>query len=239
MEEETLVAALEHVVNQLLVHLCTECTCRERLCLATCEDRASVRHRQRRNLAPDRTDVCSLTTVETLALVEDATAHRVAHNVSVVAHHFCVLLVELLSGEVCVSCVVSLLEVRENLVESLLARLLVVVARLCDSVALVVGLLAELLAEFLVVHLVAVLALNVCAKLLRELCLQFAHRLDSSHSSLQRANHVLLRNFLHLALYHHDVLCRSAYHDIHVGILHLLEGRVDNVLAVDACYTHF
>ena len=136
------------------------------------------------------------------------------------------------------SCVVSLLEVRENLVESLLARLLVVVARLCDSVALIVSLLAELLAEFLVVHLVAVLALNVCAKFLREFCLQFAHRLDSSHSSLQRTNHVLLRNFLHLTLYHHDVLGRSTYHDIHVGILHLLEGRVDDVLAVDACYTH-
>lgn len=136
------------------------------------------------------------------------------------------------------SCVVSLLEVREDLVESLLARLLIVVARLCDSIALVVGLLAELLAEFLVVHLVAVLALNVCAKFLREFCLKLAHRLDSCHSSLQCANHVLLRHFLHFALYHHDVLGRSTYHDIHVGILHLLEGRVDNVLAIDACYTH-
>ena len=75
VKEEALVALLQYVINEFLVHLCTECTCREALCLATCEDCASVRHRQRRHLAPDRTDVGGLTTVETLALVEDATAH--------------------------------------------------------------------------------------------------------------------------------------------------------------------
>ena len=136
------------------------------------------------------------------------------------------------------SCVISLLEVRENLVESFLARLLVVVASLCDSIALVVGLLTDLLAQLLVVNLVAVLTLNVSAEFLRKLSLEFAHRLDGSHSGLQCTNHVLLRNFLHLAFHHHDVLGRSTNHDVHICLLHLLEGRVDNIFSVDASYAH-
>ena len=148
------------------------------------------------------------------------------------------LLVKFLRCQLSVGCIVSLLEVGEDLVEGLFARLFVVVASLSDSVALVVGLLADLLAQLLVVNLVAILALNVCAKFLRELCLEFAHRLDGSHSSLQSTDHVLLRHFLHLTLYHHDVLGRSANHDVHVGFFHLLEGRVDDILTVDACYAH-
>ena len=47
VQQETLVSAVEHVVNEFLVELRSQCTCGEALCLSTCEDGASVRHRQR------------------------------------------------------------------------------------------------------------------------------------------------------------------------------------------------
>ena len=165
VEEETLVAALEHVVNELLVHLCAERTGREALCLATGEDGASVRHGQRRNLAPDRTDLVGLAAIETNALVEDATAHGVTHNVVIVALHLCMLLLQVVLAEVGVCGIVCLLEVGKNLVESLLACLLLK-SLLCHVVSLGIKLGVHLLAQVLVVHLMAILALNVGAKLL-------------------------------------------------------------------------
>ena len=44
--------------------------------------------------------------------------------------------------------------------------------------------------------------------------------------------------FVHFAFYHHDVVVGGAYHEFHVGFLHLLEGGVDHKLAVDACNAH-
>ena len=55
-----------------------------------------------------------------------------------------------------------------------------------------IALLVHLLAQGLVVHLVVVLALHVLAELLRELCLQFTHGLDSVHSGFQGTKQVLL-----------------------------------------------
>ena len=72
---------LQHVVNEFLVEFGTEGTSAQRLCLTTSEDSTSVRHGQRRNLAPDGADVSGLTTIETDTLVEDATAHGVALHV--------------------------------------------------------------------------------------------------------------------------------------------------------------
>ncbi len=135
--------------------------------------------------------------------------------------------------------VVGFLEVGENLVEGFLARLLVVVAGLGDGVALVVGLLADLLAQFLVVDLMAVFALNVGAEFFRQFYLQFAHGLDGIHSGFEGTDHILLGYFLHLAFHHHDVLGGGTDHDVHVGFFHLLEGRVDDVLAIDAGYANF
>ena len=46
-------------------------------------------------------------------------------------------------------------------------------------------------------------------------------------------------HFVHFAFNHHDILFGGTYHDVHVGLLELVEGGVDNVFAVDACYAHF
>ena len=156
-------------------------------------------------LAPDGANLVGLTAVEADAFVKDATAHSVAHHVVIVALHLGVLLFHLLFAQVGMSSVVSLLEVGQNLVESFLAGVLL--QRLLGNViSLGIELGVHLRTQVFVVHLVAVFALHVGAQLLRELGLQLAHGLDSSHGSLQGANHVLLAHLFHLAFHHHDVL---------------------------------
>ena len=197
-----------------------------------------MRHWQRANLAPDRTNLVALTSVETCAFVEDATAHSVALYVVIVAVCKSILLFQLVLGEVSVCGSITLLEVFNDFLEGLCTCVLLE-SLLCNVISWLVAFLLNLLAEFLVVNLVAVFALDIFAKFLSKFRLQLAHRTDGVLSSLQCSEQVLLRNLFHLAFHHHDVLCRRAYHNIHVGLFHLLESRINNVFAIDACYTNF
>lgn len=47
---------------------------------------------------------------------------------------------------------------------------------------------------------------------------------------------VVLLHLAHLALNHHEVVLRAADHDVEVSVLHLLESRVDDILAVNASH---
>ena len=94
VEEETLVALLQYVVDHLLVHLRAEGAGRERHGFATLEERTSVGHRQRVYLAPDRTYLVCCTAVHALAGVEDTAAHGVALHVCKVTVDFCVFFFE-------------------------------------------------------------------------------------------------------------------------------------------------
>ena len=240
VEQEALIALVEHIVNQLLVELGTQRTGRERLCLTTGEDSASVRHGQGRDLAPDGADLVCLTSVETNALVKDATAHGIAFHVVVVAvHHGLILVLRNLRSLVNFLMLSKefLLEVLQQLLESL-GALLLLKSLLGDVVGGLVELLVHLLTQGLVVHLVVILTLHVLAQFLGELGLQLTHGLDGGHGSLQGTNHVLLAHFLHLAFHHHDVLSRSTNHDVHVGLFHLVEGRVNDILTVNTGHAH-
>ena len=62
--------------------------------------------------------------------------------------------------------------------------------------------------------------------------------LDLLVRELDCAEHDLLRDLLHLTLDHQDVVDRTAYHDIEIGLLHLRESGVDDVLAADACHAY-
>ncbi len=132
---------------------------------------------------------------------------------------------------------ILLLELGDDSLECLSSAVLVE-SLLHHLVCLVVALLAHLLLEVIVVHLVAVLALGVGAEFLHQFILQCTHRLDSLVSSLEGIEEVNLLYFLHLTLYHHDVLSRSTYHEVHVGVSHLSLCWVDNILAVDASYAN-
>ena len=132
---------------------------------------------------------------------------------------------------------VSGLEVLADSLESL-STCLLLEALLRDVVCLLIACLADSFAQFVVVHLVAVLALHVLAELFAQFLLEAAHRLDGLVGCLEGCEKVALLHFLHLAFHHHDVLFGSAYHEIHVGILELLEGWVDNKLSVNACHAN-
>ena len=132
---------------------------------------------------------------------------------------------------------IFLLEVLEDLLEGV-GALLLLQGLLRHVVGGLVALLVHLLAQGLVVHLVVVLALHVLAQFLREFGLQFAHRLDGVHGGLQGSQQVLLADLLHLTFHHHDVLGRGTDHDVHVGLLHLLEGGINHILAVDTGHAH-
>ena len=56
----------------------------------------------------------------------------------------------------------------------------------------------------------------------------------ASCAALEGSEEVSLGNFVHLAFHHHDVVVGGAYHKLHIGLLKLLESRVDDELAVDA-----
>ena len=193
-----------------------------------------MRHWQRTNLAPYWTDVGSLSAVQTYAFIEDATAHSVALHVVVILVSQSILLFQLLLSEVAVSLSILLLKLSDDSLECLSSAVLVE-SLLNNSVSLVVAVLAHLLLEVVVVHLVAVFALLVGAEFLHQFVLQSTHRLDSSVSSLEGVEQIHFLHLFHLTLYHHDVLSCSTNHQVHVGISHLLLGRVDNVFTIDAC----
>ena len=129
------------------------------------------------------------------------------------------------------------LEILTDFRKSLFALVLVVVAGLGDGVGLVVAGFADSFTELLVVHLMTVFALHVSAKLLGEFLLQTAHRLDGLMGGFKRTEQVLFGDFVHFALNHHDIFLRCADHDVHVGSFELFEGRIDDVLPVDAGHT--
>ena len=102
-------------------------------------------------------------------------------------------------------CEELLLEVLEQLLEGI-STILLGQCLLGDVIGGLIQLFIHAGTEVFVVHLVVVLALHVLAQLLRELSLQFAHGFDGLHSGFQGTKQILLRNFLHLAFHHHDVL---------------------------------
>ena len=167
VQQETLIALVEHIVHQFLVEFSSKRTCGETLCLAAGEYRASVRHWQRAYLTPYRAYLVCLAAVETYSLVEDAAAHGIALHVVIVTVHHGALLFQFVLGEVCVRSGIAFLELFDDLLERFGARMLVE-GLACDIVCFLIALLAHLLAQLLVVHLVVILALHILAKFFRQ-----------------------------------------------------------------------
>ena len=200
---------------------------------ATGEDGAAMRHGQRTNFAPNGTNFVGLTTIKTLALVEDATAHGIAQHVVVVACSHSVLFFQLFGSKLFgVFGIVPLQEVGNDFVESIVAFLLRQ-SLLGNIVHRLIQLVVHLLAQIFVVHLVVVFALNVFTQFLSQFFLHGAHGLDGIVSHFEGLDKVLFGNLVHFSFHHHDVIFGCAHHDIHVGFLHLLEGGINNILAVN------
>ena len=95
------------------------------------------------------------------------------------------------------------------------------------------------LLQLLIVHLMAVLTFSLFAISLHHLVDRQTLRFDRLVRSLDSLQHNRLRHLFHLAFDHHDVVIRSSHHQLEVSVLALLEGRVDNHLAVHTRYTYF
>ena len=84
----------------------------------------------------------------------------------------------------------------------------------------------------------AIGALDELAYCFAELELSLTLYLDGLVGSLDCLEHLSLLDLLHLTLDHHDVVQGSTDHQLDVGTLQLLEGGVDDELAIDARYAY-
>ena len=192
-----------------------------------------MRHGQRAYFAPDGANFVGLTTIKALALIEDATAHGIAQHIVVVACSQSVFLFQLFGGKLFgVFGIVLLQEVGNDFVESIVTFLLSQ-SLLGNVVHGLIQLIVHLLAQIFVVHFVVVFALNVFTQFLSQFFLHGAHGLDGIVSHFKGLDKVLFGNLVHFAFNHHDIIFGCAHHDIHVGFLHLLEGGINNILAVN------
>ena len=198
-----------------------------------------MRHRQWIYFAPYWANFIACTAVHALTCIKNAAAHWVALYISVVTFNLCVFFLEVIFRKVGMCCIVAFDEVRLNLVVNFFAVLLVVVAALCLCIASVIRFFLYLLAEFFVIHFVAIFALNVCTEFLCKFFLYLAHRLDSIVRCFKGVDKVLFWHLVHFALHHHNVVLGGTDHNIHIGFLHLFEGRVDDIFSVYTCYAHF
>ncbi len=84
VQQKTFGAMFHDIVDDFLIELSAEGHRGERLCLAAGEEGRAVGSRHEVHLAPDGPDLVGLTSVETLALVEDGAAHRLFLHVVVI-----------------------------------------------------------------------------------------------------------------------------------------------------------
>ena len=112
---------VKNIVHNFLVQFGSQCNSTERLSFSTCEDRRTVRAWQRTNLAPDRTDFCSCTTIQTFAFIQDTTTHSFFFHIVVVAVNHTFFFFQLFFSELC-------FEFFANAVESILTFMFVSIA---------------------------------------------------------------------------------------------------------------
>ena len=184
------------------------------------------------NFAPDRTDFSSLTTVKTLAFVQDATTHSFLFYIVVVLVDKCFLFFQFFFCELS-------LEFFAYSFERFATFVLVAVTRCCDGISLVVTCSVNSLTEFFVVFFVAIFALHGRTNFFHQFHLSLAVNLDSFVSSLQSFEQILFAHFVHFAFHHHDVFVSSSNHQVHICLFELFESWVDNELAIDASYANF
>ena len=90
------------------------------------------------------------------------------------------------------------------------------------------------LAKVFILLVMRIVTLNSLTTLCVKFFLNAAVTLNLFVCEFDSLKHYVLCNFLHLTLYHHDVLFGSGNHEFKVCLLCLRECRVDNELTVDA-----
>ena len=231
VQHELLGTLYQHFVLDLLVHLRTEGHRSQRLRFTAREDRRTVSGGQVAHLAPDGADFVRAAAVQALALVEDHVAHGLLlHVVVEIFVNQRRLLDQLLFRE-------TGGELGLQRIEGIFALVLHRTAG-GDGVSLVVKLPNDGLTQLFVIHFVAIGPFHVLAQLLRKFDLYGTVFLNLFVRELDSSEHHLLGHLLHLALDHQNIVDGTADHDVQIGVLHLREGRVDDVLTADTGHTH-
>ena len=184
------------------------------------------------DFAPDRTDFGSLTSVETLAFIQDGTTHGFFFNIVVVAVDKRSFFFQFFFAELC-------LEFFADGIESIHTLMLILVTGSCNCISLVIAGVVNSLAEFFIVYFVAVFAFYGRTDFFCQFHLGLTLYLDCFVSSFHGFQQVSFGNFIHFTFHHHDVFISGAYHQIHVSLFQLLKSRIDNKFAVDTCYAYF
>ncbi len=232
VEHELLVVLDQHFVLFLHIELGTEGHGRERLGLAAGEDGGAVGAGQVVHFAPDRTYLVGGAAVEPAAFVEDKVAHGFLLHVVVVALHERGLLLEFLfrdGGQ----------EIGLDGFESV-GALVLGQRSLGGLVAAGVAGFVDRFLELFVLDVVRIVALvHIGAQFVHQFLLHAAVFLDFFVGELDGLEHVVLGDFLHFTLDHHDVLLGGGDHQFEVGALRILEAGVDDELAVNAGHADF
>ena len=232
MQYELFGPLYQYFVLDFLIKFRTERHGRQRLRFAAGENRRAVGGGQVAHFAPDGADFVRAAAVQALALVENHVAHGLLlHVVVEVLVNQRGFLHQFLLG-------VARGEFGLQRIEHVAALVLHRAAR-SDGVGLVVEFADDSLAQFFVVDFVAVGAFHILAQFLGQFDLDGAVFLDLFVGELDGSEHHFLRNLLHLALDHQNVVDRTADHDVQVAFGHLRESGVDGVLAVLAYDAHF
>ena len=91
VENELLCLTDKHLIHFLHIKLGSESYSSQRLCLTTCENSGTVSAWKIADLAPDRTYLSSLTTVETNTLIENHVSHCGLLLIVVISCYHCSL----------------------------------------------------------------------------------------------------------------------------------------------------
>ncbi len=84
----------------------------------------------------------------------------------------------------------------------------------------------------------AATSMGVISHWARKLLLDVAELADRLHGELECGEHVLLGDLVGAGLDHVDGVAGTGDREVEIGLLELVEGRVDEELALDACDAH-
>ena len=231
MQQETFFSMFQYIVDNLFVELGTQSDRSQRLSFTTSKDSRSVRTRQRANFAPDRANFRSLTTIQTLAFIQNRTTHSFFLYIMIVTVDQRSFLFEFFFRELS-------LELFADSIKSFETFVLIIISRSSNGISLVIASLTNCLAQFFVVYFMIIFTFHRLSYFFHQLHLSLAMNLDSFVSHLHCFQQFSFGYLVHFTFYHHDVIISSGYHQVHISFFQLIKSRINYKLTIDTCYTY-
>ena len=230
VEHKLLCALNKHLILLLHIHFGTKSNSSKSLSLASGKDCRTVSARKVIHLAPDRTNICGLSAIQTDSLIYNHTAHSLLLNSVEVTRNHHLLLISLLLR----NCLKELLH------QSLKCICTLVLCSTCLSnlIATLIAILVTSSLKGLIILLVAILSLLHLANSLCKLLKGKALFLNLVVSKLNCAKHNILAHLIHLTLHHHNVIVGSRYNKLQVCLCKICKGWVNTIIAINPGNSH-